>query len=143
MATVLVAVGLMVVAVVVALVIQARTDRTPARGRWPVPTQIHAADLPGGRDVAVLLFSSATCDTCEQVRGVLAELREDLRDAVGVADVSVQDQPAIHERYGVEAVPTLVVADAAGVVRASWVGPVRVDELEAALGALVGPADQG
>ena len=46
--------------------------------------------------------------------------------------VDVLEFPAqrdVHERYRIDAVPTLVVADADGVVRASVVGPVSATDL--------------
>ena len=38
-----------------------------------------------------------------------------------------------HDRYGIEAVPLVVVADARGVVRAAFVGPVTAQDLWSAV----------
>jgi hypothetical protein len=38
----------------------------------------------------------------------------------------------LHERYHIEAVPTLVIADREGVVRASFMGPMTATDLWAA-----------
>ena len=48
---------------------------------------------------------------------------------VAVDDVEVSQRRALHERYRIEAVPITVVADAAGVVRASFVGPATATDL--------------
>ena len=55
---------------------------------------------------------------------------------VVVQDVEVGAQGDLHRRYNVEAVPTLVVADRQGVVRASIVGPPSEGELEQAFAEL-------
>jgi protein-disulfide isomerase len=52
---------------------------------------------------------------------------------VVVQEVEVADRGDLHRRYNVEAVPTLVVADREGVVRASFVGPPPEAELAAAI----------
>ena len=39
----------------------------------------------------------------------------------------------LHRRYGIEAVPTVVIADAEGVVRSSFVGPPVATQLWAAM----------
>ena len=76
------------------------------------------------------MFSSAGCSSCTQV---IEKAR-----VVACSDVVVQDVEhgaarRLHERYSINAVPTLVVADAAGVVRASFVGPVTATDLWAAV----------
>jgi thioredoxin-related protein len=47
-----------------------------------------------------------------------------------VQEVEVVASADLHRRYNVEAVPTLIVADRQGVVRASIVGPPDEGELE-------------
>jgi hypothetical protein len=42
---------------------------------------------------------------------------------------------ALHERYRIEGVPLLLIADAAGVVRRSFAGPVSATDLWAAVAA--------
>ncbi len=54
---------------------------------------------------------------------------------MAVVEVEYQAQRPLHERYGVEAVPMLVIADAEGVVRASVFGPVGAAELAQAFAA--------
>ena len=82
------------------------------------------------------MFSSETCDSCatavERARGLASA-------DVAVQEVEVTARGDLHRRYNVEAVPTLLVADRQGVVRASIVGPPGLDELESALGDLTKP----
>jgi hypothetical protein len=119
---------LVVVAVVVALVLQRRrTPDAPTQAGWTVPAQLDRADFD--RPEApwlVAVFSSETCQTCAGVvdrAGALAS------DQVAVQDVEVAARKDLHDRYRIDAVPTLVVADADGVVRASFVGPVNATDL--------------
>jgi len=58
-------------------------------------------------------------------------------DAI-VQEIEVGARGDLHRRYNVEAVPTLVVADRQGVVRASIVGPPGDGELESAFAELTG-----
>jgi ribonucleotide reductase alpha subunit len=48
---------------------------------------------------------------------------------VAVVRVDYTTEPQMHARYKIEAVPTLVVADAAGVVKAGFLGPVKAQDL--------------
>ena len=50
----------------------------------------------------------------------------------------MSDRRDLHQRYHIEAVPTLVLADREGVVRASFVGPVPEGALPEAFAALRG-----
>jgi hypothetical protein len=58
---------------------------------------------------------------------------------VAVDEVEVGRRRDLHHRYGVDAVPTLVVADAHGVVRASFVGEPTATDLWAAVAELREP----
>ena len=52
---------------------------------------------------------------------------------VAYQEVSYQTDRALHERYAVEAVPLVVIADADGVVVNSYVGDVTAIDLWAAV----------
>ena len=54
-------------------------------------------------------------------------------------EVEVGRRRDLHHRYSVDAVPTLVVADAEGVVRASFVGQPTATDLWAAVAELREP----
>jgi hypothetical protein len=56
-----------------------------------------------------------------------------------VCELEAVRDKAVHDRYGIDAVPTIVVADAAGVVAASYVGPVTATDLWATVAELREP----
>jgi len=120
-----------VAAIVLAVVVERRRPDPPTQGDWPVPRQLDRADFDRpDAPWLVAVFSSATCDSCATVvkkSSVLASA-----DVV-VQDVEVGAQGDLHRRYGIEAVPTIVVADGEGVVRASFVGPPSATDLWAAV----------
>jgi hypothetical protein len=125
-------------AVVVALVIQ-RRQRPPA----PTPTGYHVPDHVDRADFVrpdapwlVAVFTSATCGTCAGVWGK-AQLLES--DAVATQEVEVSARRDLHGKYAIDGVPATVVVDAAGTVRASFVGPVTASDLWATVAELRAP----
>ena len=54
-------------------------------------------------------------------------------DDVVVQEVEVAGRRDLHDRYGIDAVPTILLADREGVVRASFVGPPTATDLWAAV----------
>ena len=123
----LVAAVLVVLAVDVAVLLQRRRPDPPTAPRWAVPAQVDRADFTGS-DVPwlVAVFTSATCATCAVVLTRAAPLAS---PEVVVEEVEVGTRPDLHRRYGIDAVPCLVVADADGEVRASFVGQPTAAEL--------------
>ena len=112
----LIAAAFIVVAVGVALVLRRRKPDPPTQPAWTVPAQLDRADF--ARPDApwlVAVFTSSTCASCADLLDkALAAARA---TAVAVHDVEFVARRDLHERYGIDAVPTLVVADAEGVVR--------------------------
>lgn len=137
MERVLIALGLAVAVAVLAWVIQRRRPEPPSQRRWAVPDQLDRADFERpGAPFLIAVFTSATCNSCAQT--------VDQAQHMATADVVVEEVEAVarrdlHRRYNIEAVPTLVVADREGVVRASFVGPVPEGDLEEAFAELRGP----
>jgi hypothetical protein len=125
-------------AVLVAWVLRRRsTVDPPTQGAWPVPRQLDRADF--ARPDApwlVVVFSSATCLSCGATWDKAHHLES---PAVAVQEVEAGAERALHERYGVEAVPCVVVADADGVVRASFLGEPTATDLWAAVAELRAP----
>lgn len=122
---------LVVVAVVVSRLLQGRRPAPPTQPRWEPPSQLDRADFDhAARPWLVVVFTSATCESC---RDATEKARVLSSSEVGFQDVSWQDRKDIHDRYAVEVVPTTVMADADGVVRASFVGFVTATDLWAAL----------
>jgi hypothetical protein len=120
------------VAVVIALVIdRRRASDAPTQPTWTVPSQLDRADF--SRPDApwlVAVFTSATCDSCQ---GTIEKALVLACDEVAVDDVEVTARKQTHDRYGIDAVPTIVIADVDGVVRASFVGPPTATDLWAAV----------
>ena len=119
------------VAAVVAWVVQRRRPAPPTQGHWPVPTQLDRSDfIRPDASWLVAVFSSATCESCAKA---VAQARVLECDAVAVHEVEVGTARDVHRRYAIEAVPVTVVADADGVVHASFVGPPSATDLWAAV----------
>jgi len=133
-----VAVALALVAVAVAAVIRGRTaPRAPIRTGHTVPDHLDRHDFV--RPEApwlVVEFSSSTCLSCAGTWEKVALLES---TDVAVQDVAYQDRRDLHDRYGIEAVPVVLVVDAEGVTRASFVGPPSAADLWAAVAALREP----
>ncbi len=132
MIQIVVAVVVVVAGLIVAAVIRRRDTSQMARGaNWSVPAQLERADFadPDAERLAVV-FSSATCDACARTWELLGEMAP---SGMALDRVSYQDRQDVHDRYGIDAVPTLVIADREGVVLASFVGPPATGELAEAL----------
>jgi hypothetical protein len=132
MERVVLAVVLAGVALVAAAVLQRRQrPDAPVRTGYAVPAQVDRGDF-ARPDAAwlVAVFTSATCTTC---RGVWERAQPLASDAVVVQEIEHQADRALHDRYGIEAVPTTLVVDAEGVVAASFLGPVTATDLWAAV----------
>ncbi|MEO7427808.1 MAG: hypothetical protein ABIY48_00345, partial [Acidimicrobiales bacterium] len=78
----------------------------------------------------VVVFTSATCNTCA---GVWERAQPLESEAVAISEAELTAARDLHDRYGIEAVPTTVVVDVEGVVRASFLGPVTATDLWAAV----------
>lgn len=132
MTRLLVAAALIAVAVIVAGLLRRRTEtEPPTQVTWKVPVQVDRNDFAGAdKRWLVALFSSATCATCQSMAGKVEVLESPL---VAVDNVEHGTMGEIHRRYRIEAVPLVIVADAEGVVRASFIGPVSATDLWAAV----------
>ena len=108
-----------------------RPGAAPVVDRHHVPTAVARADFVRPEaDWLVVVFTSATCDTCAATWEVARQLDS---PAVATQEVEVGAEPALHERYGIDAVPTTVVCDAQGGVIRSFLGPVSATHLWAAV----------
>jgi hypothetical protein len=132
-------VGLVVAgALLVAFLLQRRKPDAPIRTGYSTPEQLDRGDFDRpDAPWLVAVFTSATCATCADVWAKAQVLAS--------ADVVVQQleygrERALHERYAVDAVPALVVADRDGVVQRSFLGPVSATHLWAALAEVRGEA---
>jgi hypothetical protein len=133
---------LVVVLVVVAVGIAAIINR---RRRPPAPTNV-THTMPDRLDRAdferpeapwlVAVFTSASCTSCGDVWDKARHLDG---DAVAVQEIEVGAARALHQRYRISAVPAVVVADADGIVRAGFLGPVTATDLWATVAELREP----
>lgn len=122
---------------VAAVVRRRRRVDAPTQVRGVLPAQLDRADFPDPSVPWLLVvFSSSTCSTCADVVRKADVLRS---SEVAVVDVAYQDSPDLHRRYGIDAVPGTVLADAEGVVQASFLGPVTATDLWAAVAAARDP----
>lgn len=126
------------VAVGVALLLRRRDEDAPTQGpSWAVPTQLDRRDFV--RPEApwlVAVFSSATCLSCQDTWSKASLLES---EAVAVQDVEAIERKDLHDRYLVDAVPMILIADASGAVQRSFVGPPTATDLWAALAELRQP----
>ncbi len=78
----------------------------------------------------MVVFTSATCATCAATWEVARQLAS---SAVATQEVEAIRDAALHDRYGIDAVPTTIVCDAEGGVVRSFLGPVSATHLWAAV----------
>jgi hypothetical protein len=132
MERIVVALVLAGVALGVAAVLQRRQrPDAPVRTGYSVPAQLDRADF--ARPDApwlVAVFTSATCDACH---GVWERAQPLASASVVLQQVEYGADRALHERYGIDAVPTTLVVGPDGVVVDSFVGPVTATDLWAAV----------
>jgi hypothetical protein len=134
---VVIAAALLLTAGAVAWQLNRRRPAAPSRDAYPVPRQLDRADFERpDAPWLVVLFSSATCDSCAAMAPKVHVLGS---DTVATCEVEYGEHPDLHERYEISGVPTIVVADADGVVRNGWVGPVGAGDLWAAVSEVRGP----
>ena len=131
--------ALAAVVVVIALVLQRRRPAQPTSlpRTYEAPAELVRTDFD--RPEApwlVAVFTSATCSTCGDVWSK-AELLESTE--VAVQQVEAQRDATLYRRYGIDAVPITVIADAAGAVQRSFMGPVSSTHLWAAVAELREP----
>ena len=120
------------VALAVAWWLRRRTAPAPERGpSWTIPGLVDRADFDRPDSPwLVAVFSSSTCLACQETWDKAAVLAS---DAVAVQEVEAVRDRALHERYGIDAVPLVLIADADGVVQGHFVGPPTATDLWAAV----------
>ncbi len=128
-----IAVLLVSAAAAAAWFIERRRPRAPADAltTGTGPARLAREDFPrSDAPWLVVLFSSATCDSC----GPMAEKVRVLdSEAVATCEIEYSVDRALHERYRIDAVPLVVIADADGVVTAAFVGRTSATDLWAAV----------
>jgi hypothetical protein len=117
-------------------------ERRRKAGGYEAPTQPTGFTLPGQLDrsdfrlpdspTLVVVFTSATCDSCAETVMKAKALEG---PSVAYEEVPWQTRRDLHDRYGIEVVPATLIADAQGVVTASFIGRPPATDLWNALGA--------
>ena len=123
---------LVAVALVVATVVRRRQPDAPIGAKdWELPAQLDRADFAEAeKPWLVVVFTSNTCDSCEAATAKTAVLAG---ENVAYEVVPWQERKALHERYGIEVVPMILVADREGVVERSFIGVPSATDLWAAV----------
>jgi len=125
------------VAATVARLVQRRRPDAPVRTGWTVPEQLDRDDFDQpDMPWLVAVFTSATCDSCASVMATASPL---VSPEVAVQEVEVGSHKTLHDRYAIDAVPMVLIADALGVVRDHHVGPVSATHLWGSLAELREP----
>ncbi len=127
---VLLVLGALAIAGAFATVLGRRTA-APSSNTHHVPSVLDRRDfIHPDAPWLVAVFTSSTCDTCA---GVWERAELLASDVVACQRIDFQDDTSLHERYRIDGVPTLVVADADGAVRRAFLGPVTATDLWAAV----------
>ena len=122
---------LVLAAVVAAMILQRRRPAPPSGSDWNIPAQLDRLDFRSpATPWLVAVFTSATCDACSDVAMKAAALRSGI---VEVQELEVSAEADIHRRYGIDAVPLILIAGVDGVVVRHFLGPVTATDLWAAV----------
>ncbi|MCB0971394.1 MAG: hypothetical protein KDA97_07745 [Acidimicrobiales bacterium] len=126
------------IAVGVSWWLRRRTAPTPERGgSWTVPGLVDRADfVRPDAPWLVVVFSSETCLACRDT-WEKAQLLES--EVVATTELEAVRDRDLHQRYGIDAVPLVLIVDAAGTVRRHFVGPPTATDLWAAVAELREP----
>jgi hypothetical protein len=134
---VLIAIALVVVAVVVAYVLQRRKPDAPSAPKWQIPAQLDRQDFRAPQaEWLVAVFTSSTCDTCAEVMTKIMPLDGGEHGPVVVEEIEYHTQKDRHKRYGIEAIPLVVIADRQGVVVQHYLGPINAADVWAEIAQL-------
>lgn len=104
----------------------------------PREQQLSAADLgePLGAEATLVEFSSAFCAPCRATRRVLDRVVADI-DGVALIEIDAEEHLELTRQLSVMRTPTVLVLDAAGVVRHRASGQPRYADVVAALGGVI------
>ena len=126
---------LVVVAVAVAWLLERRrsaagSDAPTQPRNFTLPVQLDRRDFAHPeRPQLVVVFTSSTCDNCAETVAKASPLES---ERIAYEEVPWQTRRDLHDRYGIEVVPATLVADADGVVTATFVGRPPAADLWAA-----------
>ena len=109
---------------------QRRVHRpAPTSTRGEPPTRLARSDFRApAAPWLIVVFTSSTCSSCEAAWGELSAYES---ATVATQNVDAISDADLHRRYGIDSVPTSVLADAAGLAKLAIVGPLGPREREA------------
>lgn len=120
-----------VVAVTALVIRQRRVIDAPTQKVFSAPTQIDRTDFPTAQhEWMIAVFTSASCHACADM---LAKAQVVASKNVAVVEIEYSNKKELHSKYNIEAVPTVVVSDARGIVHKSFLGPVSATDLWAGI----------
>jgi hypothetical protein len=130
----LIAAAIAAAAAAVSVVLRSRRGPdAPTRSSGSVPEQLDRADFATPEvPWLVAVFTSATCASCADVQAKADVLAS---DDVAVDVIEYPQRRDLHQRYRIDSVPLVLIADDAGVVRQHFLGPVTATDLWAAVAA--------
>ncbi len=118
-------------AVLAAQFLKGRKTEPPTQTPWNVPTQLDRNDFDRpDAPWLVVAFTSATCDACASTAIKCEVLASEF---VCVQIVDYQANKELHTRYAIDAVPTVVMANADGIVERNFIGPPNATDLWGAM----------
>lgn len=82
--------------------------------------------------VTLVDFWAEWCGPCRQMEPVIDDLAQDFADKAKITKVNIDDEQEIAEKYGIQAIPTLLIFKD-GSVAQKFVGLTRKEELSKAL----------
>ena len=92
---------------------------------WSVPGHIDRNDFEfSDANWLAVIFSSDTCETCKPA---VAESMKLSTLGIAVQEIPVETKKHLHQKYDIDAVPMLLLADEFGVVKSSHLGPVNFE----------------
>ncbi|MEL6893502.1 MAG: hypothetical protein AAFP84_18060, partial [Actinomycetota bacterium] len=119
------------VAIVAQVARRRREPDAPTQRRYTVPEQVDRVDFP--RPEASWLVAVFTSDVCDKCADVWSKAQILESDDVAVVEAEFVRHRAIHDKYRIDAVPTVIIADEAGVTQHSFLGPMTATDLWAAM----------
>lgn len=123
--------AVVLVAVAASFILRRRAPQAPTNAGSALPMQVNRSDFDNPQhEWLVVAFTSATCSTCADIARKVSVLAT---KSVAVHIAEFSEQRAVHEKYSIDAVPAVLMADAQGIVHASFLGPVSATDLWAAL----------
>jgi len=130
-ARLVIAAAILAVALVVAWWLRRRRPEGPPRDPYPIPRQLDRRDFPRP-DAAWLVayFSSDTCDSCHGLGPKVAVLESAV---VATVELDFVERRDLHDRYDINAIPMILLADGDGVVRRAFVGATTATDLWASV----------